>query len=90
MFAEVDALPGAEKEGAMTDRDRQAASEQCRFDVGRHVVAAFERVFVVMRPVRNEFAQVPVQISTQAVQALCEAEVPICYFSSSRLVWESP
>ena len=63
MFAEVDALPGAEKKAAATNRDRQAASEQCRFDVCRHVVAALERVFVVMRPVGNEFAKVPLQIT---------------------------
>ena len=64
MFAEVDSLPGAEKQRALTDRDCQTASDQRRLDVGRHVVGAFERVFVVMRTVGNEFAKMPVQVAT--------------------------
>src|SRR5262245_28558331 len=64
MFAEVDSLPGAEKQSALTDRDCQTACDQRRFDVGRHVVGDFEHVFVVMRPLGNEFAKMPLQIAT--------------------------
>src|SRR5262249_9334308 len=64
MFAKVDSLPGAEKQSALTDRDCQTASDQGRFDVGRHVVGAFERVFVVIRPLGNEFAKMSLQIAT--------------------------
>jgi len=64
MFAEVDPLPCAKKKRGLTDGDRHTGSEQGRFDVRRHVVGAFERVLVVMRPVGNEFAKMPLEIAT--------------------------
>ena len=49
VLAQVDALPGAEREPAVADRQRQRRAEQRRLDVGRHVVGALDGVRPVGR-----------------------------------------
>ena len=44
VLAQVDALPGAERQAPVADRQRQRRAEQRGLDVRRHVVGALERV----------------------------------------------
>ena len=44
VLAQVDALPGADREPAAGDRERQRRAEQRRLDVRGHVVRALDRV----------------------------------------------
>lgn len=44
VLAEVDPLPGSEEEPASADGDGERRADQRRFDVGGHVVRAFEGV----------------------------------------------
>jgi hypothetical protein len=53
VLAEVDALPGAERETAVADRQRQGRPQQRRLDVGGHVVVALESVGPVRGPFGN-------------------------------------
>ena len=63
MFSEINPLPCAEKQPAVADGYCQTAPEQHRFEVSRHVVAAFQSMFVVMRAVGNEFTKVPLEVA---------------------------
>ena len=51
VLAQVDPLPGPEREPAARDRQRQRRPEQRRLDVRGHVVRTLERVRPVRRPV---------------------------------------
>lgn len=46
VLAQIDALPRAEAQPAAGNGDQQAAAQQRRLDVGRHVVGPFDRVLV--------------------------------------------
>ena len=46
MLAEINSLPSAEAKRAVRDRDRDAASQERRFHVGRHIVWPFASVAI--------------------------------------------
>ncbi len=46
MLPQINALPGPERQATIDDGDTEANRRQRRFDVGRHIVGAFERVLV--------------------------------------------
>lgn len=46
MFAQINSLPGAELQPALLDRDAEAAAEEGRLNVRRHVVGPFQSVLV--------------------------------------------
>ena len=54
VFAQVDALPGADVQASIGDGDRQAVSEQAAFQVRGHVVATFIRMAVVRFILRHQ------------------------------------
>jgi arylsulfatase A-like enzyme len=58
VFAQVDALPGAEVQAPGGDRHRHTASKQRRLDVRRHVVGALGGVDVVGRVFRHHLVEV--------------------------------
>lgn len=49
MFAQVNALPSPQCKTPRRDGNLQAASDQARFDVGRHIVGPFDGVDVIQR-----------------------------------------
>src|SRR5436190_5532732 len=62
MLPEVDALPGAEREAPVDDRNRQRGLRQCRFDVCGHVVGAFGVVLIERIAFRHESIQPTLEV----------------------------
>ena len=62
VLEDVNALPGAEQRLAVGNRDRQVGLRQCRAHVGRHVVEAFQCVFVNRVAFRHQPRQEALQI----------------------------
>lgn len=44
MFAQIDSLPSPQLQSSVADGDGNAGAQQRRFDMGRHVVGAFDGV----------------------------------------------
>ena len=47
MLPQVDALPGAQGQAAVEHGDGEGGGGERRFNMGRHVIAAFQRVGIV-------------------------------------------
>ena len=62
VLAEVDALPGADREAAAGDRQRERRAEQRRLDVGGHVVGALDRVGPVARVLGDGLVEVGLEV----------------------------
>jgi len=62
VFAQVDSLPDAEHQLAILDGDAERCAEECRLDVGRHVVRSLRRVAVRKR-FRRDSAQRHFQVA---------------------------
>ena len=63
MFTEINALPGAQIQSTSRNRDRQAAADEDRFDVRRHVVRPFIVVGIVGGVFRDKLIKVRFQVS---------------------------
>ena len=63
VFAKVNSLPGAQSQLAASDRDGKRWSQNRGFDVCRHVVRTFQRMFVVWRVFRDRRIEVAFHIS---------------------------
>lgn len=61
-FAEVDALPCAEVEAAVRDRQGEGRADYHRFDVRRHVVGSFVGMKVIWRVFWHESIEKHVKV----------------------------
>src|SRR4051794_41663967 len=63
VLAQVDALPGAQGEAAVADRQRERGTEERGLDVGGHVVGALERVGEVPGAVGHGLAESGLEVA---------------------------
>ena len=63
VLAQIDPLPGAERQPSSGDRQCQRGTEQRRFDVRRHVVGALGRVRPVGRPLGDRLIEPRLEVA---------------------------